>query len=205
VNHLSVNAELGDWRDIACDPQWATLVVGNGLSINVWDKFGYASLYDAAANGFAAPVRAVFTRLGTQNFEEALAGLSLTRTLTDAVGEPVNWVDPIYNQVRDGLFDSVGQIHVPWRAMSTDTLRVTGEELIRYRKVFTLNCDLLLYWAVQAEKVRTRVVDFLWSEVFDGANVEVFGGKTELYHLHGGLHLWAKACDRVFALPAHRS
>ncbi|MDX8031740.1 DUF4917 family protein [Lentzea sp. BCCO 10_0856] len=189
-----MTAELLNWSDIEDGP-WGTLLVGNGASINVSPSFGYGSLYEAAASKFDAPALALFDRMGTRNFEAVLAGLSLTRTLTDAVGEPVSWVDPIYDQVRDGLFDAVGEVHVPWAAVHATTLQSMATHLVRYKRVFTLNYDLLLYWAVQHDDVRGRLVDFMWSQefTFDSTDTAVFGNKTALYHLHGGLHLWRDA------------
>ncbi|MEV6242652.1 DUF4917 family protein [Lentzea sp. NPDC051838] len=189
-----MSAELLTWSDIE-DRRWDTLLVGNGASINVSPGFGYGSLYESAESRFTASALALFDRLGTRNFEAVLAGLSLTRTLTDAVGEPVAWVDPIYDQVRDGLFDAVGEVHVPWSAVHPATLQSMATHLIRYKRVFTLNYDLLLYWAVQHDDVRGRLVDFMWSHefTFDSTDTAVFSNKTALYHLHGGLHLWRDA------------
>lgn len=70
-------------------------------------------------------------------------------------------VDPIYDQVRDGLFDAAEQVHIPWSTVPTVTLQAIAAHLICYRKMFTLNYALLLYWDGQAEDVRSRVVDFL--------------------------------------------
>ena len=42
---------LFDWSDIATAHKWDTLLLGNGMSINVWEPFGYRKLYDRARAG----------------------------------------------------------------------------------------------------------------------------------------------------------
>jgi hypothetical protein len=42
---------LFDWRDIATSHEWDTLLLGNGMSINIWEPFGYRKLYDRAKFG----------------------------------------------------------------------------------------------------------------------------------------------------------
>lgn len=195
---LSVDAKLLDWSDID-DGRWQTLLVGNGASINVSDGFGYGSLFDVASRKLDASTLALFDRLDTRNFEAVLAGLSLTRTLTGAAGESTAWVDPIYDQVRDGLFNAVGEVHVAWTAVPGATLQTMAAHLVQYQQVFTLNYDLLLYWAIQDDAAQGRVVDFMWgsNNTFNIADAQVYGGKTGLYHLHGGLHLWRDALTGI--------
>jgi len=35
---------LTDWREIATRYRWDTLLLGNGMSINIWEPFGYRNL-----------------------------------------------------------------------------------------------------------------------------------------------------------------
>jgi hypothetical protein len=40
---------LLDWADLKDDCGWETLVVGNGLSINIWSGFAYSNLFKQAS------------------------------------------------------------------------------------------------------------------------------------------------------------
>ena len=40
---------LHDWGEIAASEAWQALLLGNGLSINVWEPFGYRTLMAQAA------------------------------------------------------------------------------------------------------------------------------------------------------------
>lgn len=69
VDNGAVTAELMNWDKIA-DLGWPTLLLGNGLSINVSDRFNYDALFDKAKLTPAA--EAVFDDLDTENFEVVL-------------------------------------------------------------------------------------------------------------------------------------
>jgi hypothetical protein len=76
---------LFDWREIATSYKWDTLLLGNGMSINIWEPFGYRKLYDHAKSGGLSPVdRKLFA--STPNFERVLADLLTAIRVNDAVG-----------------------------------------------------------------------------------------------------------------------
>jgi hypothetical protein len=79
----SLTERLGPWSALA-DDEWPTLLVGNGLSINVWQGFSYQRLYDEAALDPAA--MRVFSELRTSNFERVLEALWHTEIVTAALG-----------------------------------------------------------------------------------------------------------------------
>lgn len=58
--------------------------------------------------------------------------------------------------------------------------------------VFTLNYDLLTYWAVMASGESSAFGDFFWSNhnMFSLADCDLSAARTGLLYLHGGLHLW---------------
>jgi len=191
VINASVDANLRDWSELKECEDWDTLVIGNGASINVWPYFDYKSLYEAAERTFDQPTRELFSQLGTQNFEEVLAGLSLTKRLTNAAGESANWTENIYSQVRDGLLRSVREAHIPWIDLAAGAIDSIGRHISSYSHVFSLNYDLLLYWSVQSKEARDKVRDFMWSDcTFSRTDVAVAPSKTKLHFVHGALHLW---------------
>jgi hypothetical protein len=74
-----IDGSLAGWNDIAAGEwSWEGALIGNGLSINVWPNFNYASLYDEAERGtkyggLSDEDKALFAEFDTHNFEIALA------------------------------------------------------------------------------------------------------------------------------------
>ena len=44
----SIDGSLIDWGEVADAEEWQGLLLGNGLSVNVWPNFVYDSLFDHA-------------------------------------------------------------------------------------------------------------------------------------------------------------
>jgi hypothetical protein len=72
---------LKECADLKDGCRWETLVVGNGLSINIWRDFAYSRLFEQATLDHAA--RRLFSDFDTQNFETVREALwHAERTLT---------------------------------------------------------------------------------------------------------------------------
>jgi Domain of unknown function (DUF4917) len=57
--------------------------------------------------------------------------------------------------------------------------------------VFTLNYDLLTYWALMNNRAAAEIVDFFWNNPFDPVDTELRSTSASgLVFLHGGIHLW---------------
>jgi len=190
----SIDGPLADWATLA-DEGWATLLLGNGLSMNLWTGFGYKSLYAAAQ--LSSEAKAIFDELGTTNFEQGLECLNHANIALRALKESTALVDATYEQIRDGLFDTVGAVHVPWDAFPAETLEHIAEQIDQFQSVFTTSYDLILYWShmwaqYKSTKVATNIVDLFWAgDRFDPDNTKVWSSRaTRVLYLHGGLHLW---------------
>src|ERR1700674_1039427 len=97
--------QLRRWNDVALDRRWDTLIVGNGLSINMWSDFAYARLFGRA--DLRPSARQLFSDFATENFEMVLEALwHAERTLT-ALRRPTASVTDLYDHVRIALFESV--------------------------------------------------------------------------------------------------
>lgn len=72
------DGSLVDWAEIEEDFEESALLLGNGLSINVWPGFTYGRLFDHAKNGGLTDEDcALFD--GTPNFERVLSDLSTAK------------------------------------------------------------------------------------------------------------------------------
>jgi len=102
---------LFDWRDIADAYQWDTLLLGNGMSINIWLPFGYSKLYDhAKATGLSKREHRLFA--STPNFERVLADLLTAIRVNEAVGIEGDRLLECYRNVQRTLVRAVRDVHV---------------------------------------------------------------------------------------------
>jgi Domain of unknown function (DUF4917) len=181
------------WEDLKKLSTWDTLVLGNGVSINIWDGFSYSKLFEEASLNPSASQ--LFSDFETENFETVLEALwHAERTLLSLQCDAaeVAKVTNLYADVQHALFQAVEKVHVPWKKIAPSTLKQIADAMSSHRLVFTLNYDLLTYWSALHHGADSAIKDFFWSyqNTFDVNNPIVEEGKTGLLYLHGGLHLW---------------
>jgi hypothetical protein len=181
---------LLEWTDLEDRCGWETLVVGNGLSINIWRDFAYSRLFEQATLDRAA--RRLFSDFDTQNFETVLEALWHAEKTLSALGRQIDAVTKLYEKVQSALFQAVRQVHVPWRRIDRPRLQHISDAMRSYRFVFTLNYDLLTYWAAMQRGANLAIRDFFWSDdnTFDISDATLAEDTTGLLYLHGGIHLW---------------
>ena len=187
--HRAVDADLQDWANLEAR-EWPTLLIGNGLSINLWAGFGYASLFSSAT--LTQPAEAIFAELGTTNFEHCLECLHHADIALRALSDPTAKIDQTYEEVRDALFATVGEVHVPWEHFPEATHEILALTMDEHDSVFTTNYDLCLYWSHMFCVDKVDIKDFFWNQlVFDPTDTAVHSrSTTRVHHLHGGIHLW---------------
>jgi len=191
---------LPSWREVAKTGTWDTLFLGNGASVNVSHNFSYDYLFDQA--DLSVNAKKVFTEFHTTNFELALELLGDAQRVCAALGTPRSssrLMAAEYANIRDALFDAVNRTHVRWSEVPLATRHHIADVLLGYRKVFTTNYDLIVYWSLLSRGHFAMFTDFFARDaptdpiIFDVTARPAaarFRGRTQLYHLHGGLHLW---------------
>jgi hypothetical protein len=190
-----IDGSLASWEEVAREDHWSALLLGNGLSRNVWDRFGYPSLFDearqdGAGGGLAAADRRLFESLETRNFERVLAELAAAIRMAKALGQDVGPYVRRYQSVQQALGRAVQSVHVNYTGLAAGTLEAIGRVLQRQEFVFTTSYDLIVYWAMHAVGYE-GLCDCFWCEKhsFDPANADVPARRTPVYFLHGALHL----------------
>lgn len=187
---------LCDWEEIV-DEGWKTLLLGNGMSINVSSRFGYESLYKEATDpnfdeGLSDNERAIFDAFDTTNFEVVLAKLRDGITLAEATGKGTKVYRKRFKEVQAALGRTVRHVHLEWMELPDETLALIKEALGDYRRIFSTSYDLLAYWAIVHEDETRYFCDCFWANdrnEFDPEDCEVWSGYTPVYYLHGALHL----------------
>ncbi|TCO33381.1 uncharacterized protein DUF4917 [Kribbella steppae] len=187
----TVDDELPDWSTLD-NREWPTLIIGNGLSINLWSDFRYDSLFSKAM--LSSEAADIFAELDTTNFETALECIHHARLVLEALRRRTNQVDTVYAEVRDALFEAVTDAHLKWSRFPVNSHKQIAETLDEYESVYTTNYDLCLYWSHLQNRARVDIVDYFWSQPdnrFDPADVTLRSPRlTPVYYLHGAVHLW---------------
>ncbi|HVQ57381.1 MAG TPA: DUF4917 family protein [Solirubrobacterales bacterium] len=190
---------LRDWRDIATKHEWEVLLLGNGMSINVWEPFGYRKLYDRAKQrGLSAEDRDLFR--STPNFERVLGDLLTAIRVTDAYGLGNDLLVERYDSIQRALISTIRAVHLG-RA-SDRTLETINATMKRFDWVFTTSYDLLVYWAMAFDGFKPFMDHFRFEGrcQFDPDRADVIPGKIPVYFLHGALHLVAGSSGATWKL-----
>lgn len=191
-----IDGSLCTWQEVVAeDDDWSALLLGNGLSRNVWSDFGYPSLFDKAQmhggrGNLTGLDLKLFEALGTRNFERVLADLAATIRVAEALGmEPEPYIDR-YQSIQRALGMAVRSVHVSRAGIPDGMLEAIGQTLQGQEYVFTTSYDLIVYWAMGAVEYE-GLCDCFWGEdrAFDPSNSDVGKEQTPIYFLHGALHL----------------
>ena len=188
----AIDGSLMRWEEIADAEEWQALLLGNGLSINVWPNFGYGSLFDHAQDGnLTEEDRALFG--GITNFERVLADLNIAIRTCDLVGMATEPLYACYRSIQLALGHAIREVHLKRAQVPDTTLAAIRNVLEQFEWVFTTSYDLLVYWAMgYPHNDYTPFVDcFRWGGrcEFDPHRADVYVGQIPIYFLHGALHL----------------
>lgn len=181
---------LLDWREIAASHEWDTLLLGNGMSINIWEPFGYRKLYDRAkSGGLSYRDRALFR--STPNFERVLADLLTAIRVNDAVGVETDPLLERYRNIQQALVKAVRGVHIKLSRVPHTTRKRISDTMEQFEWVFTTSYDLLAYWAMATDGFEPFMDHFRYGGrcEFDPLRATVPPKKVPVYFLHGALHL----------------
>ena len=181
---------LFDWRDIATAHRWDTLLLGNGMSVNIWEGFRYRKLYDRAKfGGLTSEDLLLFS--ATPNFERVLADLLTAIRVNDACGLETEALLERYRNIQLALAHAVREVHLKMSRVPAATRKVIGDTMAQFEWVFTTSYDLLVYWAMAAGGFDPFMDHFRWAGrcQFDPRRATVPVAKVPVYFLHGALHL----------------
>jgi hypothetical protein len=184
---------------------WSGILIGNGASQVVSQRFRYASLFDRAASTAVAhaltdPDKQIFNQLGTKNFEQVLWGLRTARIVAQAFGNDHAHIDAAYDRIRTSLVEAVHSVHIPWASVPAATLQAIRAALLKYDYVYSTNYDLLLYWAIMQDPSGFK--DWFFGPIFDIGNTEIWDKATKVLFLHGALHLYRTNEGRTYKRAA---
>ncbi len=189
---FKIDENLVAWDELSSQ-DWKNLLIGNGFSINIWEKFGYGTLYDLAKSSCVnAPLSkkeiALFEHLGSSNFEDVLRILYHAKIVDEQLGSPQEKeIESLYVNAKNALASAVSYAHIPPNTIGALEI---NNRLRPYKNVFSTNYDLIPYWSIMSSDT-WRFKDYFWGEgnCFDISDTDVNADRTKIHYLHGAIHL----------------
>lgn len=167
------------------------LLLGNGFSMAVSDRFSYSSLRARAIelqrSGVIKPVPCLesVVRIG-EGFEEAMnrpENAEYASSLRRIFADTIAYVHP-----HRGELLTQSSIRSCARFLAKFARRPRGQR----GRIFTTNYDALLYWVLsdrdQRDVLRHVYDGLYWPETFSSAEL----AKADVFNLHGAMHLFER-------------
>ena len=179
------------------------MLLGNGFSRACKnDIFAYDALFERAEfTKLSRNAKALFEALETTDFEVVIAALRKAAKIAVVYLEDFPDVAETMNAdasaLREVLVSAIAGSHPDLLSeISTVAYAACKQFLSRFERIFTLNYDLLLYWAVMQSEIEPDVEPndgFRTPETGEAEYVtweieNSYGQK--IYYLHGALHLF---------------
>jgi hypothetical protein len=184
------DGRLMEWADVEGLASWDGLLLGNGMSINVWPGFDYNSLFEEA--DLSQEDSKSFEALETTNFEVVLESLDRATKLVEASRQEAEFLEERRASIAEALGRTVSSVHISRGQIPDENLRAIRRALWPHHWVFSTSYDLLVYYAAACEDFH-GFVDYFWSEhgAFDESTITMDDDdrRTRLLFLHGAVHL----------------
>lgn len=176
------------WKEIADAYRWQTLLLGNGLSINVWPPFRYDALFNHA-KGLTEQDRALFQ--GTPNFEWVLGEIHTAMRVGGVLQVDTQPFYERYESIQRGLWHAIREVHLRRSQVPDATLGAIRTVLEGYEWIFTTSYDLVIYWAMGHVGHYRPFIDLFRGSPceFNPSRTDPREGEIPVYFLHGALHL----------------
>lgn len=172
-----------------------SILLGNGFS-RAWrdNIFNYANLFEQADFGTRqVEIKAVFDRLGTYDFEAVMRALDSAQTVLEAYGGNEALITRIQADrelLKEALIAVIASTHpdIP-SEVTGEQFRSARAFLWKFDQVFTVNYDLLFYWA-------RNMIDLPpeGENTDDGFRANCrwqgYASNQVAHFLHGGLHIY---------------
>jgi len=198
-----------------------TLLLGNGFSMSYnKERFSFTSLLESAIKAGLiktnTSIYEIFQEFETKDFETVVNLLETATKVTKKYNAitPENEILIINDaaKLKNHLVSIITNNH-PEKItdISDEELLCCANFINEFDKIYTLNYDLLLYWAAikledsirtgHIEKCRLKISDGFGNSEEEGSEDVVYANDSSkpftLYYLHGALHLFDKKYEII--------
>jgi hypothetical protein len=186
----------------AADCKNKHLLLGNGFSRACRDGlFSYDKLFEQADFSVVSPqAHEAFRKLGTSDFEMVMNALRRASLLVDLYGstdkELASKLKKDSEDLREVLVSVIAKNHPNMPSdISDEEYQACREFLKHFSDIYTVNYDLLLYWALMHDEKPPKVAcddGFRMPESGQEEWVtwDVNLPKQNIHYLHGALHIY---------------
>ncbi len=179
------------------------VLLGNGFSI-AWKPavFQYRALLDAADfSQLSVDGRQLFDILGTADFEEVIQRLKAAAAILPLYVDDPNARERALrdaDRLKDALAEVLARRHPEHPGeVSDDEYASAARFLGHFKRIFTMNYDLLLYWVVMHDSPTRALRDDGFRSDPEDPEAEYVTWDTtpvsesqSVYYLHGAMHLF---------------
>lgn len=179
------------------------LLLGNGFSRACRnDLFAYDALFEKAKERLSPRAMLAFKTLDTTDFERVMRALKQAKSLVSAYASEhsvlSDWFDCDANSLREVLASVIAANH-PERAnqIPDAEFKYCRAFLRNFKRIYTLNYDLLLYWALMKKDADEWSLncDDGFRQPDEGPEEYVVWdysdrGQQSLFYMHGALHIF---------------
>lgn len=148
-----------------------TIIIGNGASIAVYDKFNYQSLKQYADENekFSDDIARLFEKFSTDDFESILKILFIAKDVNSILEISDDKTKRLYQETRNSLIETIKEIHPEYNTIENKLSNI-NKFIKKFKIILSLNYDLIIYWAImysidKDEKYRFK--DFFINGDFD--------------------------------------
>ena len=178
-----------EWKEIENLFKYTNLLLGNGSSIAVSDKFSYVFLRDILNNTYLVQEeKDLFHFFETNDFEEILKLLWQANNVNKVLKVTDTKTQDAYNRVKNALILAVRKIH-PEYLDTFKQLQYISNFLKNFKNIISLNYDLILYWAILYGNEQNNIFgDCFINGQFDIKSM-MQRNKIKIFYPHGNLIL----------------
>lgn len=138
---------IKDWAEIKDDYENGNLIIGNGASVALHQKFRFDSLKEEAEKLrlFNEDISKLFIEFDTSDFELILRLVWHAKLVNKHLGIIDQKIDSAYENIKEALIKVVKEVHCEHSDIA-DQLPQLYQFTKQFRTVVSLNYDLILYW-----------------------------------------------------------
>jgi hypothetical protein len=173
------------------------VLLGNGFS-QAWNHqvFNYKFLFERADFGNRNDaIKSLFIKFDTYDFETVMFNMLASVDVLESYGGDKNLISKIKEDteiLKESLIQVITECHPQLPSnVSDDEYELARHFLNEFKQIFTLNYDLLMYWARNKSDIAPEEFNtddgFRWPNTWYAYREDV---NQQVFFLHGALHLY---------------
>ena len=193
--------DIKNWNEIKNNVTNSNLLLGNGFSINLHDKFIYDSLFKKFISSLEDYQKKIFESFMTTNFEIILHDLQTSQKINELFEIENTKIVEAIEVLKAGLIRTVKENHPKKSEIDWDKLRRISVDLEQFKDVYTMSYDALLYHIIllvndryKKKKIKYRYNDYFWETYNDNflefRDFQNYLHYKHVYYLHGTLFIF---------------